>query len=139
MASCAWRCRPALPGWLFDAEDKLTFTFLGHTPVTIHNPRRVDTWRDEGIAGSNKRLAALHLPGPRLLHSPFTVIASEAKQSPSTGLEIASVAALLRNDDSATALLPGRERIEFAGGIIPAPYAAMVRAGQVTAIDLFLT
>ena len=82
--------RPVLPAWLFDAKNKLAFTFLGHSPVTVHNPRRVDTWRDE----SANRLAVLHLPG--------------------------------------------RDPLHFPGGIIPAPYAAMVRAGQATAIDLFL-
>ncbi len=39
--------KPTLPGWLFDSEGKVTFVFLGHTPVTIHNPGRVDTWRDQ--------------------------------------------------------------------------------------------
>ena len=67
---------------------------LNHTPVTIHNPGRVDTWRDQGTAGSDKWRAALHLPG--------------------------------------------QGRIDFPDGIIQAPYAEMVRAGQVDAIELFL-
>ncbi len=85
---------PTLPGWLFDAEGQVTFAFLGHTPVTIHNPNRVDTWRDEGSGPSHKWLTTLHV-----------------------------------SDEG---------RIEFADGIVPAPYAQMVRAGQVTAIELFL-
>ena len=86
--------KPALPGWLFDAEGKLTFTFLGRTPVTVHNPSRVDTWRDEGSGPSHKWLTALHVP-----------------------------------DEG---------RIEFADGIIRAPYAQMVRSGHAASIELFL-
>ncbi len=85
--------RPTLPGWLFDAEDQVTFTFLGHTPVTIHNPGRVDTWRNEGDRWLNPRPAMLHIPG--------------------------------------------QGRIEFADGIIPAPYAEMVRSGEIQAIHVF--
>ncbi|UQZ34537.1 cellobiose phosphorylase [Paenibacillus sp. PK3_47] len=35
---------PALPGWLFDEQGTLSFTFLGGTEVTYHNPRRADTF-----------------------------------------------------------------------------------------------
>ena len=31
---------PALPGWLFAADNTITFKFLGQCIVTIHNPRR---------------------------------------------------------------------------------------------------
>ncbi|MGD9317261.1 MAG: cellobiose phosphorylase, partial [Anaerolineae bacterium] len=86
--------KPILPGWLFDAGGRLSFTFLGHTPVTIHNPDRVDTWRDEGAGSLHKRPTVLYIPG--------------------------------------------QGKIEFADGIVPAPYAEMVRAGQVEAIELFL-
>jgi hypothetical protein len=87
--------QPSLPGWLFDAEGKVTFTFLGHTPVTVHNPGRVDTWRGEGSGWLNRPPVVLHIPG--------------------------------------------QGQIEFADGIVPAPYAEMVRAGQVEAVELFLT
>jgi hypothetical protein len=87
--------KPALPGWLFDAEGKVTFTFLGHTLVTIHNPGQVDTWRNEGVGRLTRQPAVLHLAG--------------------------------------------QGQIEFFDGIVPAPYAEMVRAGQVEAIELFLT
>jgi hypothetical protein len=87
--------KPALPGWLFDAEGRVTFTFLGHTPVTVHNPGRVDTWREKEAGELRKRPAVLYLPG--------------------------------------------QGEIKFADGIVPAPYAEMVRTGQVEAIELFLT
>ncbi len=87
--------RPALPGWLFDAEGKVTFTFLGRTPVTINNPSRLDTWQDEGAHILPKHSTVLHIPG--------------------------------------------QGQIEFSDGIVHAPYAEMVRSGQVEAIELLLT
>jgi hypothetical protein len=36
--------QPALPGWLFAADNTITFRFLGQCVVTVHNPRRVDTF-----------------------------------------------------------------------------------------------
>ena len=38
---------PVLPGWLFDEEGKLTFTFLGGTEVTYSNPQRKNTFGEE--------------------------------------------------------------------------------------------
>lgn len=38
---------PALPGWLFDEQGNLSFTFLGGTEVTYHNPRHADTYGAE--------------------------------------------------------------------------------------------
>lgn len=36
---------PILPGWFFTVgENIVSFTFLGHTLVTYHNPDRIDTW-----------------------------------------------------------------------------------------------
>ena len=83
--------QPALPGWLFDAEGKVTFTFLGHTRVTYHNSDRMDTWK---IDGGRARQVVLHIPG--------------------------------------------QGKIEFSHGIVCAPYAEMVRAGQVDAIDVLM-
>jgi hypothetical protein len=40
--------RPTLPGWLFDRDGKLTFTFLGQVPVTYHNPDRRDLYPGDG-------------------------------------------------------------------------------------------
>ncbi|MCP4689435.1 MAG: cellobiose phosphorylase, partial [Desulfobacterales bacterium] len=48
--------KPALPGWLFDDKGTVTFTFLGHTRVTYHNPAKVDTFRD----GAQVRRVVLH-------------------------------------------------------------------------------
>lgn len=36
--------QPALADWLFDQDNKVSFTFLGHTRITYHNPGRVNTW-----------------------------------------------------------------------------------------------
>jgi len=41
--------RPALPGWLFDAEGKLSFTFLGQACVTYHNDDRRDLFPGDGM------------------------------------------------------------------------------------------
>jgi hypothetical protein len=49
--------RPTLPGWLFDEDGKLTFTFLGHVPVTYHNPDRRDIYPNNGLS-----------TGPLVLH-----------------------------------------------------------------------
>ncbi|MBN1136121.1 MAG: hypothetical protein JXM73_06030, partial [Anaerolineae bacterium] len=51
--------RPALPGWLFDQDGKLTFTFLGQVPVTYHNPDRRDIYPNNGL-----------IMGPLVLHLP---------------------------------------------------------------------
>lgn len=37
--------KPALPGWLFDEEGKVSFKFLGRIRVIYHNPGRKDTWK----------------------------------------------------------------------------------------------
>lgn len=44
------RLRPALPGDWFDADAAVRFTFVGAVPVTVLNPRRIDTWRAEPTA-----------------------------------------------------------------------------------------
>ena len=37
--------KPVLPGWLFTESGTITFTFLGHTAVTYHNPELLDTYK----------------------------------------------------------------------------------------------
>ena len=39
--------KPALPGWLFMADGRLSFRFLGQCDVTINNPDRRDTFADD--------------------------------------------------------------------------------------------
>ncbi|MDQ0196219.1 cellobiose phosphorylase [Paenibacillus wynnii] len=39
---------PILPGWLFDERGILSFIFLGSTEVTYYNPRRADTFGENG-------------------------------------------------------------------------------------------
>ena len=65
--------RPALPGWLFDDEGKITFTFLGHTQITYHNPSRLDTWKIGDVGNCS---ALLHLPDNRKIGLPQQVISS---------------------------------------------------------------
>ncbi len=52
------RFRPALPGWLFDAEGRLSFTFLGQVQVTYHNLDRRDLFPNDGVS---VRRVILHL------------------------------------------------------------------------------
>jgi hypothetical protein len=39
--------KPALPGWMFDENNKVSFRFLGRTTVTYHNPDRMDTYNPD--------------------------------------------------------------------------------------------
>jgi hypothetical protein len=82
--------KPSLPGWLFDTEGRLSFTFLGRVHVTYHNPDRRDLFPGNG---RSVRTAILYLADGR--------------------------------------------KVEFPEGIIGEPYARMVRAGQVTGIDIY--
>lgn len=41
---------PALPGWLFDEQGYVSFTFLGSTEVSYYNPRRIDTFGEKRAA-----------------------------------------------------------------------------------------
>ncbi|MGD9049294.1 MAG: cellobiose phosphorylase, partial [Anaerolineae bacterium] len=82
--------KPALPGWLFDTEGRLSFTFLGRVSVTYHNPDRRDLFPNDG---ASVRRVVLYLPDGG--------------------------------------------QVEFAEGIIGAPYALMVREGQITKIEVF--
>jgi hypothetical protein len=50
---------PTLPGWLFDENGRLTFTFLGQVQVTYHNPDRFDIYPNNGLSA---RPLVLHLP-----------------------------------------------------------------------------
>lgn len=38
---------PVLPGWLFDEQGEVSFTFLGKTKVTYRNPRKADTFGEQ--------------------------------------------------------------------------------------------
>jgi hypothetical protein len=82
--------KPALPGWMFDERGTVTFTFLGCTEVTYHNPSKTDV-------------------------------------TPQGTLAISRVA--LRT--------PDHQEIELSQSTIGAPYAEMVRTGQVRTIDVY--
>ncbi|WP_379158265.1 cellobiose phosphorylase [Paenibacillus sp. sgz5001063] len=62
---------PALPGWLFDEQGELSFTFLGKTRVTYYNPRHLNTFGEGGASIQSLTLAyrdgtASRIPGPLL-------------------------------------------------------------------------
>ncbi|WP_410513251.1 cellobiose phosphorylase [Paenibacillus sp. BR2-3] len=62
---------PALPGWLFDEQGSLSFTLLGSTAVTYYNPRRADTFGENGAVIQNLTLEyqegnAVEIPGALL-------------------------------------------------------------------------
>lgn len=40
--------KPALTGWLFDEDGKISFTFLGKCNITYHNPQKIDTYKLSG-------------------------------------------------------------------------------------------
>ena len=42
--------RPVLPGWMFDANDKISFIFLGTTNITYYNPKREDSWKIQRVS-----------------------------------------------------------------------------------------
>jgi hypothetical protein len=79
--------QPALPGWFFKEDGKLTFKFMGHCDVTYHNPERKDTYSP----GATVKRVKLHM-------------------------------------------IDGRT-VSIENGIIPAPYAEMVRSGKIPAIE----
>jgi hypothetical protein len=67
--------QPALPAWLFDEQNQLSFRFLGHTTVTVHNPAGLDTWQASPsrtvLTPANR--AALELPGA-LIGPPYAAM-----------------------------------------------------------------
>ncbi len=48
------RLRPALPDWLFDQANTVSFTFLGQCQVTYFNPLRADTFSEKMLIQSIK-------------------------------------------------------------------------------------
>ena len=63
--------RPVLPGWLFTEEGTVSFTFLGATKVTYHNPLKTNTWSMVpksmvlvGLDGNTVTLAEATAQGP---------------------------------------------------------------------------
>jgi hypothetical protein len=84
----ALQFKPRLAGWLFPKTGEIEFLFLGHTPVTYHNPQLLDTWK--------------------------------------TKIE------------SVELTYPDRQTVQLDGGVIPSPYAAHVREGRISAIQIRL-
>jgi hypothetical protein len=51
--------RPTIPGWLFDTDGRISFTFLGQVSVTYHNHERLNVSPENGVSA-----------GPVILHLP---------------------------------------------------------------------
>ncbi|MGW8226906.1 MAG: cellobiose phosphorylase, partial [Anaerolineales bacterium] len=49
--------KPVLPGWLFTESGTVSFTFLGQTTITYHNPERIDTYQP----GMGQHQVVLHM------------------------------------------------------------------------------
>jgi len=79
--------RPTLPGWLFDKDGKLTFTFLGRVPVTYHNPDRRDIYPNDRLSA---RRLVLHLPDGRQVELDTGMIGESYAQMVRAG-EIAKI------------------------------------------------
>lgn len=82
--------QPKLPGWLFDENGELSFTFLGACTVTYFNPNRNNTY-DQNSRIENIRLYL------------------------------------------------DKKVVEIKGDVIKAPYALMVRDGQINKIEIYFS
>jgi hypothetical protein len=47
--SLALTLQPLLPAWLFDENGRVEFSFLGKSLVTYHNPKRKNTYGENGV------------------------------------------------------------------------------------------
>lgn len=74
--------RPTLPGWLFDQDGKITFTFLGHTQITYHNPGKIDTWK---IGAGSDSSVTLFLPHNEVIELNHNIIKSPYAEMVRTG------------------------------------------------------
>ncbi|WP_040952469.1 hypothetical protein [Gorillibacterium massiliense] len=50
--------KPVLPGWLFDAEGRIAFRFLGKTEVSYRNPRKASTYGENAARIASLKLTA---------------------------------------------------------------------------------
>jgi hypothetical protein len=82
--------KPILPDWLFDENDTVTFTFLGHCKVVYHNPQRLDTWLLEPVS------AILHPIDHEIIRIEGNIIRSPYAEMVRTG-KIAEMHVSLRN------------------------------------------
>lgn len=109
---------PALPDWMFTSEGKVSFTFMGGANVTYHNPRGLNTW-DEDFGEVSKMVVRLAGDG--------TIAGGDAGEDGGQGVITCPL------DD----LDPDQDVVhELKSGVLPPPYAEMVRAQAVRTIDV---
>lgn len=109
---------PALPSWLFTDDGTVSFTFMRGVNVTYHNPRGLDTW-DDDFGDVSKMVVRLVGDG--------TVPGGDAGEDGGLGVLPSPADAIDPEDDIV---------VEMDSGVLPAPYAAMVRSRAVRAIDV---
>jgi hypothetical protein len=63
--------KPALPGWLFDENGIVSFTFLGGCQVVYNNPGKLDTFANGGLEPHN---VTLHTADGRTIEIPGAII-----------------------------------------------------------------
>ena len=87
--------KPILASWLFHEDGTISFTFLGHTVVTYHNPHLLDTWKatlDYAVAVDDM--------GNRFTADKGLFSASWAKKVRS--LKVASIDVFFKGDEKST-------------------------------------
>jgi X-X-X-Leu-X-X-Gly heptad repeat protein len=109
--------KPVLPGWLFTPDGQVTFKFLGNCTVTYHNPHRMDTF--EG--GMRPQRIVLRTKDDRPARLSDGII------------ELSD--GIIELSDGIIELSDGI--IELSDGIIGAPYAGMMRDGQIESVHVF--
>jgi hypothetical protein len=74
--------KPSLPGWLFDTEGRLSFTFLGQVRVAYHNHDRRDLFPENGLSTGP---VILHLADQRQIEFPEGIIGEPYAQMVRSG------------------------------------------------------
>lgn len=70
--------QPALPGWLFDDEGKISATFLGTCTITYHNPQKRNTYGEN--AATPQIITLTHESGETVAIEGTTIGAPHAEQ-----------------------------------------------------------
>jgi hypothetical protein len=85
---------PTLPGWLFDRDGRLTYTFLGCVRVTYHNYDKRDVFPNNGVSA---RAVILHLADQRQIEFTEGIIGEPYAQMVRSG-QITNIDAYFQAD-----------------------------------------